>query len=252
MGRSLLQRLGLRGSEVDLIRGRLPESFRDDGDLLVFACERQQGFAISGERVAWIGVDPGGKRDRHAPSWEASISEISRVLWNRIDILDRQELTIRLFEGGQVTVAPLEKGSWSAIRSRIEGASGWQGWPQATIGERLGGFLPARPTSDRSGIVYVDSDRITQAGQEYLLDGSTSARFGYRPAPSGGSSPLRGYALQDLLVRRTMHGMEPYVRIEGDGWRIEQAIAARDPAYASTLVERINDLGQRMRASGGQ
>lgn len=233
------------------IMEQLPIEIRDDQSLLVVPCERRQGFAMAGDQLAWVGVGVGGKRDPRAHAWTVAIAEVARVLWNRIDILDRQELTVWLMDGRELNVAPLDPESWTLIRARLEASS--HRAAGSTIGERLGGFLPADSRASRSAIVYVDSDVITWQGRQYRVDGSTTARFGYRPGTSAGGAFPRGYGLQDLFTRRSPHGMEPYVHIEGVhidgiGWQIDTAIAARDPAYAMALVERINDLGKRMRS----
>ncbi len=231
--------------EAAKVLGRLPADFRSDPGMLVVPCERGQGLAMVADRLAWVGVGSSGQRDRHAVALTATVADIARVLWNRIDILDRQELTVDLADGRQVTVAPLDQAAWASIRTRLE-ESGLLS-ASATIGERMGGFLPADPRAGQSAIVFVDSDRITWRGRQYLVDGSISARFGYRPGTSTAGGLLRGYALQDLFTRRSPNGMEPYVRIEADGWQIDTAIGARDPSYAMGLVERINDLGRRAR-----
>ena len=232
------------------IMDQLPVGISQDKSLLVVPCERRQGFAMAGDQLAWVGVGVGGMRDPRANSWSVDIAEVARVLWNRIDILDRQELTVWLMDGREMKVAPLDPASWTSIRARLEASS--HRAKSSSIGERLGGFLPADPRAGRSAIVYVDSDLISWQGRQYLVDGSTAARFGYRPGTSAGGSFPRGYGLQDLFTRRSPHGKEPYVHIEGVhsdgiGWQIDTAIAARDPAYAMDLVERLNDLGRRMR-----
>jgi len=238
--------MGFGRSEPDRIIDRLPTEIAAATDLLVVPCERRQGFVLADDWIAWVGVRTDGRRDRHADTWSVSMCDVTRVLWNRIGILDRQEVTVRLADDREITVAPLEPSAWSSIRPHLED-SGRLPAP-STIGERLGGFLPADPRAGRSAIVYVDSDLFTWRGRQVPLDGSTSARFGYRPGGSRASGFLRGYALQDMFTRRSPHGMEAYVRIEGDGWQIDSAIAAKDPAYAMALVERINDLAQRRRA----
>lgn len=227
------------------IAARLPQEVRDDPQVLIIPCERGQGLAIAGETLAWVGVRADGKRAARTPAWTASIGDLVRVLWNRIDILDRQEVTFRFFDAREVMVAPLDRHAWSSIRPLLEGSPQWPPWPSATVGERLGGFLPADSRVGRASIIFVDSDRISYQGQEYLVDGSLRARFGFRPATGNGGGLLRGYGLADLFTRRSPSGMEPYVHIAGNGWQIDAGITSRDPAYASTLVERINDLGQQ-------
>lgn len=207
---------------------------------IVVPCEHRQGLVIAGGRLIWVGVGPDGRRARRAAAWSAGIDEVIRVLWNRIEILDRQELTIRLQDRLEVRVAPVHPRSWETIRPAIEGDPGWRGWPRATIGERLGGFLPPDRRAQRSTYVYVDSDRIVQGDQEHMIDGSTRASLGYRSATRGASGALRSYGLQELFSRTSSPGMEPYIRLGGDGWQIEMAVSLRDPAYAAGLIDRIN------------
>lgn len=228
--------------EAAKVLGSLPSDFRPDPDLLVVPCERGQGLAMVADRLAWVGVGSSGQRDRHAPALTASVADIARVLWNRIDILDRQELTIRLQDGSEVMVAPLHQQEWERIRPAIEEDPGWRSWPTATLGERMGGFLPPDRRGDRSTYVFVDSDRIVRGEEEHIVDGSTRAAIGYRPATGSAAGALRSYSLADLFTRTTSSGMEPYIRLTGDGWQIEMAISIRDSGYAAGLVDRINGL----------
>lgn len=216
--------------------------------------EHRQGMVLADDSLVFVGVAPDGSRSRTAEPWAVGYGAIRRVWWNRVDVLDRQECTIRLDDGRQVMIAPLHAGAWTVIRPHL--ATRLRPWPAATIGERLGGFLPPGQRSDRRTFIFVDSDRIVRGDEEHLIDRSTRAQFGYRPATSavGAGSWLRGYGLQDLFVRRGASGMEAYVRIAGADWSMEMTIDVRDPAYAVGLAERVNELASQAPADfrGGQ
>ncbi|MBU6245900.1 MAG: hypothetical protein KGP12_11860 [Actinomycetales bacterium] len=221
---------------------RIPAGLLGTDPAIVVPCEHRQGLVITQGRIIWVGVGADGRRARRAPAWSAGIDQAVRVLWNRIDILDRQELTIRLEDRREVMVAPLREQAWERIRPAIEADPGWRSWPTATLGERMGGFLPPDRRGDRSTYVFVDSDRIVRGEQEHLVDGSTRAALGYRPAMGSAPGALRSYSLADLFTRTSASGMEPYVRLTGDGWQIEMAISMREAGYAASLVDRINAL----------
>jgi hypothetical protein len=245
VGRRVLRGRGSGPAADARILERIPASLLGTGPAIVVPCEHRQGLVITPGRITWVGVGADGRRARRAPAWSAGIEEVVRVLWNRIDILDRQELTIRLQDGSEVMVAPLHQQEWERIRPAIEEDPGWRSWPTATLGERMGGFLPPDRRGDRSTYVFVDSDRIVRGEEEHIVDGSTRAAIGYRPATGSAAGALRSYSLADLFTRTTSSGMEPYIRLTGDGWQIEMAISIRDSGYAAGLVDRINGLTAR-------